>query len=93
MITVISQQGKGTITVYGNLVNASDIVTDQTVYGAYERVDSLAAGVHFQLEDDGVLAGGGNDGGLTRESRKFSALARPQGWRRNGGLIWQTHCV
>ena len=71
VITVISQQGNagahdedllGTITVYGNLVKASDITTDQTVYGAYEKVDSLAEGVHFQLEDDGVLAGGGSDG-------------------------------
>src|SRR6476469_9735026 len=71
VITVISQQGNagahdedllGTITVYGNLVKASDITTDQTVYGAYEKVDSLAEGTHFQLEDDGVLAGGGTDG-------------------------------
>ena len=44
-------------------MRASDITTDQTVYGAYEKVDSLADGVHFQLEDDGVLAGGGTDGG------------------------------
>ncbi len=50
VITVISQQGNagahdedllGTITVYGNLVKQSDIVTDQTVYGAYEKVDLL----------------------------------------------------
>ena len=72
VITVISQQGAagahdedplGTITVYGNLVKASDIVTDQTVYGAYERIDTLPAGVHFQLEDDGILPNGGSDGG------------------------------
>ena len=70
VITIISQQGNagahdedllGTITVYGNLVNASDIVTTQTVYGAYERVDSLPDGVHFQVEDNGVLADGGTD--------------------------------
>ena len=49
VITVISQQGNagahdedllGTITVYGNLVKASDI-GHQTVYGAYEKVDEL----------------------------------------------------
>jgi len=47
LITVISQQGAagahdedllGTITVYGNLVKASDIKTDaMSVYGAYEK--------------------------------------------------------
>ena len=72
LITVISQQGAagahdedllGTITVYGNLVKASDIQTSQTVYGAYESVDELPDGVHFELEDDGVLPGGGTDGG------------------------------
>ena len=72
VITVISQQGNagahdedllGTITVYGNLVKQSDIAVTQTVYGAYESVDSLPAGVHFQIEDDGVLARGGTDGG------------------------------
>ena len=71
VITVISQQGNagahdedalGTITVYGNLVKQSDIAVTQTVYGAYEKVDSLADGVHFELEDDGVLANGGTDG-------------------------------
>jgi Ca2+-binding RTX toxin-like protein len=73
VITVISQQGAagahdedllGTITVYGNLVKASDIAVDaNTVYGAYESVDSLPVGVHFTLEDDGVLPNGGSDGG------------------------------
>jgi hypothetical protein len=72
VITVISQQGAagahdedllGTITVYGNLVRERDIVTDQTVYGAYESVDTLPAGVHFQIEDDGILPNGGSDGG------------------------------
>ena len=73
VITVISQQGAagahdedllGTITVYGDLVKASDITVDAaTVYGAYERVDSLPAGVHYTLEDDGVLPNGGTDGG------------------------------
>ena len=83
VITVISQQGDagahdedllGTITVYGNLVRASDIVTDQTVYGAYEKVDSLAAGVHFQLEDDGVLPGGGSDGGHHNEATAMAGM-------------------
>lgn len=77
VITVISQQGNagahdedllGTITVYGDLVKNSDITTDQTVYGAYEKVDSLADGVHFQLEDDGMLPGGGSDGGHHNEA-------------------------
>ena len=71
VITVISQQGNagahdedllGTITVYGNLVKASDITTTQTVYGAYEKVGELN-GAHFELEDDGVLPNGGTDGG------------------------------
>jgi hypothetical protein len=75
---VISQQGNagahdedvlGTITVYGNLVKASDITTDAGVtYGAYERVDELPAGVHYQLEDDGVLPGGASDGGHHNEA-------------------------
>ena len=72
VITVISQQGNagahdedllGTITVYGNLVKQSDIAVTQTVYGAYELVDELGAGVHFEIEDDGVLPDGGSDGG------------------------------
>jgi Ca2+-binding RTX toxin-like protein len=78
VITVISQQGNagahdedvlGTITVYGNLVKASDITTDAGVtYGAYERIDELPAGVHYQLEDDGVLPGGASDGGHHNEA-------------------------
>ena len=84
VITVISQQGDagahdedllGTITVYGNLVKASDVVTDQTVYGAYEKVGELAPGVHFELEDDGVLAGGGNDGGHHNEATAMANMA------------------
>jgi hypothetical protein len=76
LITVISQQGAsgahdedllGTITVYGNLVKASDIKTDQTVYGAYEKVGELPAGVHFEIEDDGVLPNGATDGGHHNE--------------------------
>jgi Ca2+-binding RTX toxin-like protein len=73
VITVISQQGAagahdedllGTITVYGNLVKASDITTDAGVtYGAYENVNEMPAGVHFELEDDGILPGGASDGG------------------------------
>src|SRR5512138_2730583 len=71
VITVISQQGNagahdedllGTITVYGNLVKQSDITVTQTVYGAYESVDTLN-GAHFELEDDGVLPDGGTDAG------------------------------
>ena len=73
VITVISQQGAagahdedllGTITVYGNLVRASDVTVDAGVtYGAYERVGELPAGVHYELEDDGALPGGASDGG------------------------------
>jgi hypothetical protein len=73
VITVISQQGAagahdedllGTITVYGNLVRASDISTDAGVtYGAYERIDELPAGVHYDIEDDGTLPGGASNGG------------------------------
>jgi len=83
VITVISQQGNagahdedllGTITVYGNLVKQSDITVTQTVYGAYEKVDSLADGVHFQLEDDGVLAGGGTDGGHHNEATAMANM-------------------
>ena len=57
VITIISQQGNagahdedllGTITVYGNLVKQSDIAVTQTVYGAYEKVGELGAGVHFE---------------------------------------------
>ena len=72
VITVISQQGNagahdedllGTITVHGDLVRASDITVDNmSVYGAYEKVGQLPAGVHYQLEDDGVLPNGATDG-------------------------------
>jgi Ca2+-binding RTX toxin-like protein len=73
VITVISQQGAagahdedllGTITVFGDLVQASDVTVDAGVtYGAYERVGELPAGVHYDLEDDGTLPGGASDGG------------------------------
>src|SRR5829696_2065151 len=72
VITVISQQGNagahdedllGTITVYGNLVKQSDINVTQTVYGAYESVGELGDGVHFEIEDDGVLPNGGTEAG------------------------------
>lgn len=84
VITVISQQGNagahdedllGTITVYGNLVKQSDLTVTQTVYGAYEKVDSLPEGVHFQVEDNGVLPNGGTDmdmGGMNMAGRMAS---------------------
>jgi RTX calcium-binding nonapeptide repeat (4 copies) len=85
LITVISQQGAsgahdedllGTIKVYGNLVKASDISVDATsVYGAYEKVGQLPAGVHYQLEDDGVLPGGASDGGHHDEAAMAMNLA------------------
>ena len=66
----------GTITVYGNLVKASDIKTDATsVYGAYEKVGELPAGVHYQLEDDGVLPNGATDGGHHDEAAMHVNLA------------------
>src|SRR5215475_4047220 len=78
VITVISQQGAsgahdedllGTIKVYGNLVKASDITVDNaSVYGAYAKVGELPAGVHYQLEDDGVLPNGASDGGHHNEA-------------------------
>ena len=80
VITVISQQGNagahdedllGTITVYGNLVKQSDIAVTQTVYGAYEKVGELGAGVHFELEDDGVLANGGTEAATTTQRRRW----------------------
>jgi Ca2+-binding RTX toxin-like protein len=83
VITVISQQGNagahdedllGTITVYGNLVKQSDITVTQTVYGAYESVDTLPDGVHFQLEDDGVLPNGGTDGGHHNEATAMANM-------------------
>jgi Ca2+-binding RTX toxin-like protein len=85
VITVISQQGAsgahdedllGTITVYGNLVRASDIKVDATsVYGAYDKVGQLPAGVHYQLEDDGVLPNGASDGGHHDEATMHMNLA------------------
>jgi len=85
VITVISQQGAsgahdedllGTITVYGNLVKASDIKVDATsVYGAYDKVGELPAGVHYQLEDDGVLPNGASDGGHHDEATMHMNLA------------------
>jgi hypothetical protein len=77
VITVISQQGNagahdedllGTITVYGNLVNASDIKTDQTVYGAYEKVGELHRRTSSWRRRR-ALAGGGNDGAITTRRR------------------------
>jgi len=77
LITVISQQGNagahdedllGTIKVYGDKVKANDIATDQTVYGAYEKVGELPAGTHFEIEDDGILPNGGTDGGHHNEA-------------------------
>jgi len=51
-------------------VRASDITTDaMSVYGAYEKVDSLPTGVHFQIEDDGILPNGATDGGHHDERR------------------------
>jgi Ca2+-binding RTX toxin-like protein len=85
LITVISQQGAsgahdedllGTITVYGNLVKASDIHVDAaSVYGAYDKVGELPSGVHFKLEDDGVLPGGKSDGGHHDEMAMHTNLA------------------
>jgi hypothetical protein len=45
------------------------------VYGAYEKVGELGAGVHFELEDDGVLAGGGSDGGHHNEATAMANMA------------------
>src|SRR3954470_9596588 len=83
VITVISQQGNagahdedllGTITVYGNLVKASDITVDaMSVYGAYEKVGELPAGVHYEIEDDGVLPNGATDGGHHNEATAMAA--------------------
>jgi Ca2+-binding RTX toxin-like protein len=85
LITVISQQGDagahdedllGTIKVYGDLVKASDISVDaMSVYGAYEKVGSLPTGVHFQIEDDGVLPNGATDGGHHDEAAMVAHLA------------------
>ena len=38
-------------------------VLSLSVYGAYEKVGELPAGVHYELEDDGVLPNGATDGG------------------------------
>src|SRR6185312_10781727 len=85
VITVISQQGNagahdedllGTIKVYGNLVKASDISVDNmSVFGAYEKVGELPAGVHYELEDDGVLPNGASDGGHHDEATMNMHLA------------------
>jgi Ca2+-binding RTX toxin-like protein len=85
LITVISQQGNagahdedllGTIKVYGNLVKASDISVDNmSVFGAYEKVGELPAGVHYELEDDGVLPNGASDGGHHDEAAMNMHLA------------------
>ncbi len=85
LITVISQQGNagahdedllGTIKVYGNLVKASDISVDNmSVFGAYEKVGELPAGVHYELEDDGVLPNGAGDGGHHDEATMNMHLA------------------
>jgi hypothetical protein len=45
------------------------------VYGAYEKVGELGAGVHFELEDDGVLANGGTDGGHHNEAAVMANMA------------------
>ena len=85
LITVISQQGAngahdedllGTIKVYGDLVKASDIKVDATsVYGAYDKVGQLPAGVHYQIEDDGILPGGASDGGHHAEAAMAMNMA------------------
>jgi len=84
-ITVISQQGAsgahdedllGTITVYGNLVRASDIRVDNaSVYGAYDKVGELSAGVHYKLEDDGILPNGASDGGHHNEAAMIANMS------------------
>ena len=83
VITVISQQGNagahdedllGTITVYGNLVKQSDINVTQTVYGAYEKVGELPDGVHYEIEDDGILPNGGTDGGHHNEATAMANM-------------------
>lgn len=85
LITVISQQGAagahdedllGTIKVYGDLVKASDIKVDNmSVYGAYEKVGELPAGVHFEIEDAGVLPNGASDGGHHAEATMAANMA------------------
>ena len=49
----------------------------QTVYGAYEKVGSLPDGVHFQVEDNGVLANGGTDmdmGGMPNMAGRMASM-------------------
>ena len=38
-------------------------------------VGELGEGVHFELEDDGVLAGGGTDGGHHNEMTAMANMA------------------
>jgi len=57
-------------------VRASDITVDaMSVYGAYDKVGQLPAGVHYQLEDDGVLPNGASDGGHHDEAAMIANLA------------------
>ena len=66
----------GQYAVHGNLVRASDIhVDNMSVYGAYEKVGQLPAGVHYQLEDDGVLPDGATDGGHHDDAAMVMHLA------------------
>ena len=46
-----------------------------SVYGAYDKVGELPAGVHYQLEDDGVLPNGASDGGHHEEATMHMNLA------------------
>ena len=85
MITVISQQGNagahdedllGTITVYGNLVKASDITTDPNrCMAPTRRSANSPPACTSRLEDDGVLAGGGTDGGHHNEMTAMANMA------------------
>ena len=40
------------------------------MYGAYEKVDELAEGVHFQLEDDGMLPTAAATAAITTKRRR-----------------------
>ncbi len=85
LLTVISQQGAagahdedllGTIRVYGDKVQASDVTVDAaSVYGAYDKIGQLPAGVHYKLQDDGVLPKGASDGGHHNEMTMQGAAA------------------
>jgi hypothetical protein len=84
VITVISQQNGngahdqdllGTITVYGNLVQQSDLNVTKTVYGAYERIDSLPDGVHFQVEDNGVTPDGGTEMDMGNMAGRMASMS------------------